>query len=86
MSLNRLLESISYPALKFFAALFSLRISFCPSLRQNYVILLASLVSAWVFPMIFSGSQAMAEIGTHQGVEFLLFYGNDVRGETDPCG
>lgn len=87
MSMNRSLKSISCPDVKFFPVFSRLKTSFYSSRGRNYVILhLAVLVSAWIFPMIFPGSLAMATGRPPQGVEFLLFYGNDVRGETDPCG
>ena len=52
---------------------------------QRWRIALALLLSPWFFFMIFSPAHAAA-VTPAQGVEFILMYGNDVRGETDPCG
>lgn len=48
-------------------------------------IVLAVLMFPWFFFMIIPPAHAAAPTPA-KGVEFILLYGNDVRGETDPCG
>ena len=52
---------------------------------QRWLIALAVLMSPWFFCMIIPPAHAAA-LTPARGVEFVLLYGNDVRGETDPCG
>jgi len=53
--------------------------------RRIFRILLAALVTALIFLVVFPRSPAAGASQT-QGAGFLLFYSNDVRGEIDPCG
>jgi hypothetical protein len=53
--------------------------------RRIFRILLAALVTALIFLVVWPRSPAAGAPQT-QGAEFLLFYSNDVRGETEPCG
>jgi len=53
--------------------------------RQQWGLVLAVLMTFWLMYKIFPPARA-AGTAPDQGVEFVLLYGNDVRGETDPCG
>jgi hypothetical protein len=53
--------------------------------RRIFRIMLAALATVVISLAVYPRSTAAGASQAH-GEEFLLFYSNDVRGETDPCG
>jgi hypothetical protein len=40
----------------------------------------------YIFSLLLASTVVMTIVSSSQAENFLLFYGNDVRGELEPCG